>query len=122
MIVLHRMPYWPSSTARTRVSEFMPPFAALYAESPGTPNTEAPEEMLTMDPPPASIMCGTAYFDIQNALVSEPVTIASQASVFLSRIGFDATFPTAVGAALLMSVVIGPYESTPATTASCTLF
>ena len=63
------MPCLPYSTASARVEEFTPPFAALYAERPGTPNTAPPEETLTIDPPPASIMCGIAYFDVQNMLV-----------------------------------------------------
>src|SRR5438034_844869 len=108
MIVLQRIPYCPNSTAITRVKEFMPPFAALYADRPGTPNTDPPEEMFTIEPPPASIMYGTAYFDTQNALVRVPRTMPSHSSVVISRMGFMVTFTSAVGAALLTRVVMGP--------------
>src|SRR4051795_7719410 len=73
MIVLQRMPYGAYSTAMVRVSAFMPPFAALYTEIPGTPNVEPPDDTFTIDPPPASTRCGIAYFDAQKTL---PVSVA----------------------------------------------
>ena len=117
MIVLQRIPCAPCSTASTRVSEFTPPFAALYADRPGTPNTAPPEEMFTIDPPPASIMWGIAYFDVQNMLVSVPRRMSSHSGVVSSSTGLMLTFTNAVGAALLISVVIGPKASTVAATA-----
>src|SRR6185312_5376355 len=121
MMVLQRMPCFPNSTATVLVREFTPPFAALYADRPGTPNTAPPEEMLTIDPPPASSMCGIAYFDVQNMLVRVPRTMSSHSWVDSSVTGLKLTLTSAVGAALLMRVVIGPYASTVAATASWTL-
>src|SRR5689334_449577 len=108
MIVLQRIPCAPYSTASTRVSEFTPPLAALYAERPGTPKTEPPDEMLTIDPPPASSMWGMAYFDVRNMLVSAPRRMSSQSWSERSSTGFMLALTSAVGAALLINVVIGP--------------
>ena len=100
----------------------MPPLAALYAEIPGTPNVEPPDDTFTIEPPPASMRCGIAYFEAQNTLpVSVARTIASHSSVASSCIGFIPALTRSVGAALLINVVSVPYRSIVAAIASCTL-
>src|SRR6185312_15259268 len=61
------------------------------------------------------------YFDVQNMLVRVPRTMSSHSWVDSSVTGLKLTLTSAVGAALLMRVVIGPYASTVAATASWTL-
>ena len=57
-----RMLCSPSSRAITRVKAMIPAFAAAYCARPWPPRHVTTEAKLTMLPPPASIMCGTAAF------------------------------------------------------------
>src|ERR1700730_2835918 len=67
-MVLHRMFLGASSTAIVREMLFMPPLAAAYAAKPEIPTIDWPEEMLTIEPPPAATMWGIPYLQLQNTL------------------------------------------------------
>ena len=76
---------------------------------PGTPKIDPPEEMFTIEPPPASMRCGIAYFEAQNTLPVRVVRrIACHSSVVSSCIGLKPWLTRSVGAALLIRVVILP--------------
>src|ERR1700691_4181443 len=79
------MPTAAPSTASVLVSEETPALAAPYAPNPLKPAIAWPEEMLTIDAPPAvpaAARCGQAYLDAQNTLpVSVPMRILSHSSV-----------------------------------------
>ena len=78
--------------------------------------------MLTIDPPPAWIMCGIAYFEAQNTFPVRLVRmIWFHSSVVYSTIGLMLTFTTSVAAALFTSVVNVPKCSTVASIAARTL-
>src|SRR5579862_2910807 len=86
------------------------------------PTTDWPEEMLTIEPPPAATMWGIPYLQLQNTFpVSALSKMRFHSSVVYStsRLMFEPT--SVVGAALFTSTVSEPKRSTTASMTEATL-
>src|SRR5579862_6905082 len=97
----------------------MAPLDAWYAGRPSMARMLDAAEMLMIDPPPASRMCGIEYFEVQRTPWTPTCHTASNASLVISATWLSPPpgRVTSVAAALLTTVVIGPYDETAASTA-----
>src|SRR5262245_17003802 len=94
-MVLHRTPYFASSTATDLVSALTPAFAAAYAAPPAFARSPAREEMLTIEPPPRRRMYGSASRMHHIGAVRSTRRMASHDAVVMSAIGASTASPPA---------------------------
>src|SRR5438477_3639312 len=106
------MPYWPHSSAATRVSMSTPAFDAEYADSHRPLRAAATELMLTMLPPPAlRIAFASVCVERYVPLSVESVVIANRSG------GVARKLPTIAPYAEFTARCRGPFRSTAVATA-----
>ena len=118
---LHRTPCRPNAVATDMVNVTTAPFAAPYAVWLRSPARAWFEAVLMIEPPPASIMRGTAC--LHASIAPRALTAIERSQISTSRSTTVMSFEcidASVSAALLCSTCRAPHVSTAVATMACT--